>query len=194
MYAAPEVLEGKTPTTLADIYALGVMLYQIVVGRSQQSARAGMGTGCRRRAPEGGHRALRRGTAGEAARECAASRGTAAEPEATTGRKGECPTEARRNRRIWMASSIVAVHGVRARRCSIWARGSRNGPCPDSTGSRSSVTPLPTRGSPLTGAPSSTTDGEAIQTRSSRFASTRSNRVRSACTPTSPRLLRGRWP
>jgi serine/threonine protein kinase/dipeptidyl aminopeptidase/acylaminoacyl peptidase len=32
MYAAPEVLEGKTPTTLADIYALGVLLYQIVVG------------------------------------------------------------------------------------------------------------------------------------------------------------------
>jgi eukaryotic-like serine/threonine-protein kinase len=32
MYAAPEVLEGKTPTTLADIYALGVLLYQVVVG------------------------------------------------------------------------------------------------------------------------------------------------------------------
>jgi len=32
LYAAPEVLEGKTPTTLADIYALGVVLYQVVVG------------------------------------------------------------------------------------------------------------------------------------------------------------------
>jgi serine/threonine protein kinase/DNA-binding winged helix-turn-helix (wHTH) protein len=32
LYAAPEVLEGKTPTTLADIYALGVVLYQMVVG------------------------------------------------------------------------------------------------------------------------------------------------------------------
>jgi DNA-binding winged helix-turn-helix (wHTH) protein/Tol biopolymer transport system component len=32
LYAAPEVLEGRTPTTLADIYALGVMLYQVIVG------------------------------------------------------------------------------------------------------------------------------------------------------------------
>jgi DNA-binding winged helix-turn-helix (wHTH) protein len=32
LYAAPEVLEGKAPTTLADIYALGVLLYQVVVG------------------------------------------------------------------------------------------------------------------------------------------------------------------
>jgi hypothetical protein len=32
LYAAPEVLEGRAPTTLADIYALGVMLYQVVVG------------------------------------------------------------------------------------------------------------------------------------------------------------------
>jgi serine/threonine protein kinase len=32
LYLAPELLEGKPATTQADIYALGVMLYQIVVG------------------------------------------------------------------------------------------------------------------------------------------------------------------
>ena len=32
MYLAPEVLAGNHPTALADVYALGVMLYQIVAG------------------------------------------------------------------------------------------------------------------------------------------------------------------
>lgn len=32
LYMAPEVLEGKPPTIQADIYALGVLLYQMVVG------------------------------------------------------------------------------------------------------------------------------------------------------------------
>lgn len=32
MYLAPELIDGKPPTVQADIYALGVMLYQIVVG------------------------------------------------------------------------------------------------------------------------------------------------------------------
>lgn len=32
LYLAPELLEGRAPTLQADIYALGVMLYQIVVG------------------------------------------------------------------------------------------------------------------------------------------------------------------
>lgn len=32
LYQAPELIEGKTPTTQADIYALGVILYQFVVG------------------------------------------------------------------------------------------------------------------------------------------------------------------
>ena len=32
LYLAPEVIEGKTPTLRADIYALGVVLFQLVVG------------------------------------------------------------------------------------------------------------------------------------------------------------------
>jgi DNA-binding winged helix-turn-helix (wHTH) protein/serine/threonine protein kinase len=32
MYLAPEVLAGKSPTALADVYALGVILYQAVIG------------------------------------------------------------------------------------------------------------------------------------------------------------------
>lgn len=32
LYMAPEVIEGKAATTAADVYALGVMLYQITIG------------------------------------------------------------------------------------------------------------------------------------------------------------------
>ena len=32
LYMAPEVIEGKPPTTGGDVYALGVMLYQMVIG------------------------------------------------------------------------------------------------------------------------------------------------------------------
>ncbi len=32
LYMAPELIEGKPATTLSDIYALGVVLYQIVIG------------------------------------------------------------------------------------------------------------------------------------------------------------------
>lgn len=32
LYMSPELIEGKPPTTSADVYALGVMLYQVVIG------------------------------------------------------------------------------------------------------------------------------------------------------------------
>ena len=41
LYAAPEVLEGKPPTTRADIYALGVMLYQVAVGDLERALAPG---------------------------------------------------------------------------------------------------------------------------------------------------------
>ena len=41
LYAAPELLEGRTPTTLADIYALGVVLYQVVVGDLERALAPG---------------------------------------------------------------------------------------------------------------------------------------------------------
>ncbi len=41
LYAAPELLEGRTPTTPADIYALGVVLYQVVVGDLEKALAPG---------------------------------------------------------------------------------------------------------------------------------------------------------
>jgi len=41
LYMAPELLEGKPPTTLADVYALGVMLYQVVVGDLERALAPG---------------------------------------------------------------------------------------------------------------------------------------------------------
>ncbi|MCH8333566.1 protein kinase, partial [Candidatus Sumerlaeota bacterium] len=41
LYMAPEVIEGKPATTLSDVYALGVLLYQIVVGDFSRSLASG---------------------------------------------------------------------------------------------------------------------------------------------------------
>ena len=40
-YLAPELLEGKLPTVQADIYSLGVILYQLVVGDPQRTLAPG---------------------------------------------------------------------------------------------------------------------------------------------------------
>jgi DNA-binding winged helix-turn-helix (wHTH) protein/serine/threonine protein kinase/tetratricopeptide (TPR) repeat protein len=41
MYIAPEVLGGSAPTALADVYALGVMLYQFIIGDFRKPLAAG---------------------------------------------------------------------------------------------------------------------------------------------------------
>jgi serine/threonine-protein kinase len=41
LYLAPEVLEGKTPTMQADIYSLGVILYQLVAGDLHRALASG---------------------------------------------------------------------------------------------------------------------------------------------------------
>jgi len=41
LYIAPELLEGKLPTVQADVYALGVMLYQLVAGDLQRALAPG---------------------------------------------------------------------------------------------------------------------------------------------------------
>lgn len=41
LYMAPELVEGRTPTVQADVYALGVMLYQLVVGDFTRSLAPG---------------------------------------------------------------------------------------------------------------------------------------------------------
>lgn len=41
LYVAPEVLAGQSPTALADVYALGVILYQLAVGDFRKPLSAG---------------------------------------------------------------------------------------------------------------------------------------------------------
>jgi len=41
LYMAPELVEGRTPTVQADIYALGVMLYQFLVGDFSRALASG---------------------------------------------------------------------------------------------------------------------------------------------------------
>ncbi len=41
LYLAPELLAGQPPTVQADIYALGVMLYQLVIGEFRKAMSAG---------------------------------------------------------------------------------------------------------------------------------------------------------
>ncbi|HRC87134.1 MAG TPA: protein kinase, partial [Thermoanaerobaculia bacterium] len=43
LYQAPELLEGKVPTLKADIFALGVLLYQMVVGDFSRALGSGWG-------------------------------------------------------------------------------------------------------------------------------------------------------
>jgi serine/threonine protein kinase/DNA-binding winged helix-turn-helix (wHTH) protein len=113
LYAAPELLEGRTATTLADIYALGVVLYQVVVGDLERALAPGW----------------ERDVADDLLREdigaCVEGR-----PERRLGNaqvlaerlrslkqrrtEHEAPYRSRRNRRVWTAVSAVAVAGLGA--------------------------------------------------------------------------------
>ncbi len=44
MYLAPEVLAGQSPSASADVYALGVMLYQLIVGDFRKPLSSGVGS------------------------------------------------------------------------------------------------------------------------------------------------------
>ena len=41
MYMAPELIEGKPPTPQSDIYSLGVLLYQMVIGDLSRALASG---------------------------------------------------------------------------------------------------------------------------------------------------------
>ena len=46
LYMAPELLEGKPPTPQSDIYSLGVLLYQMVIGDLSRALAPGWERGC----------------------------------------------------------------------------------------------------------------------------------------------------
>ena len=68
MYAPPEMLAGKPYTTRGDVYALGVLLYQMAVGRLDHPLAVGWERGRGRRRDPGGRRRVRRGGPGQAGR------------------------------------------------------------------------------------------------------------------------------
>ena len=47
MYIAPEVLAGQWPTAVSDVYALGVLLYQLVAADFRKPLAPGWEAGCR---------------------------------------------------------------------------------------------------------------------------------------------------
>ena len=53
MYLAPEVLSGQSPSASADVYALGVLLYQLTIGDFRKPIAPGWEAGIRRSAAAG---------------------------------------------------------------------------------------------------------------------------------------------
>ena len=110
LYAAPELLEGRTPTTLADIYALGVMLYQVVVGDLERALAPGWE---RDAADDLLKHDISACVEGRPERRLGNALNLAERLRSLKQRRtqSEAPHRRRRNRRVWMAASSVAVIG-----------------------------------------------------------------------------------
>jgi serine/threonine protein kinase/DNA-binding winged helix-turn-helix (wHTH) protein len=121
LYAAPELLEGRSPTTLADIYALGVVLYQVVVGDLERA----LGAGWERDVADD---LLRQDIGacveGRPERRLGDALNLAERLRSLKQRRtqSEAPQRRRRNRRVWTAASIVAVIGFGAALFSLGER------------------------------------------------------------------------
>jgi DNA-binding winged helix-turn-helix (wHTH) protein len=111
LYAAPEVLEGRTPTTLADVYAVGVMLYQVVVGDLERALAPGWE---RDVADEVLRQDIAACVEGRPERRLSNPLALAERLRSLTQRRAESEAPRRRRRRklAWQAVGVLAAVGV----------------------------------------------------------------------------------
>ena len=108
MYAPPESLAGRPFTTQGDVYALGVLLYQMAVARPGPAAGAGVGARRRRRAAARGHRRVRGrrpASGGSAARRSSRRR---------LRTRRSCRSDAKRERQAARGEAAVRRSALRA--------------------------------------------------------------------------------
>ena len=121
MYLAPEVLMGQPPTIQADIYALGVMLYQVVIGDLSKPMAPGWERGVSDEVlrddiaiSADGNADARLGDAAELARRLRAladrrSQRTAESERAAAADYAQRALERSKARRVGLATAIVAL-------------------------------------------------------------------------------------